>query len=85
LNELRKKENNIFIINNNFVNEKYNLKNDNINIQKINDFLENILSFLKEDNKQFKNSQNINFNIYYISSKNFMPKKENFYLENIII
>jgi hypothetical protein len=78
LNELRKKENNIFIINNNFANEKYNFKNDNLNIEKINDFLENILSFLLEENKQFKNSQNINFNIYFISTKKFYAEKGKF-------
>lgn len=78
LNELRKKENNIFIINNNFAKEKYNFKNDNLNIEKINDFLENILSFLLEENKQFKNSQNINFNIYYISTKKFYAEKGKF-------
>ena len=78
LNELRKLENNIFIINNNISNEKCNFINDNLNNQKINIFLTNILSFLLEDNKQFKNSQNKNFNIYYISSKKFYAEKGKF-------
>ena len=78
LNELRKIENNIFIINNNISNEKNNFINDNLNIQKINNFLTNILSFLLEDNKQFKNSQNKNFNIYYISIKKSYAEKGKF-------
>ena len=73
LNVLRKKENEIF--HNNNYNEKNEYIKDNLNIEKINEFLEQILTFLSDNNKQFKESKNKNFNVYYSFSKNLYAEK----------
>ena len=73
LNVLRKKENELF--HNNNYNEKNEYIKDNLNIEKINEFLEQILTFLSDNNKQFKESKNKNFNVYYSFSKNLYAEK----------